>query len=63
MKCWKNVLFSKDSKGRQYGRCELCGLPQSSIAHIETGEASSSISTDTKALLALGKHLCPEELA
>lgn len=36
---------------------ELCGLPQSTIARIEKGEVSPSISTVIKVLFALGKRL------
>ena len=36
---------------------KLCGLPQSSIARIENGTYSPSISTVTKVLSALGKRL------
>lgn len=36
---------------------ELCGLPQSTIARIEEGDGSQSISTVTKVLAVLGKRL------
>ncbi|MBO8442529.1 MAG: helix-turn-helix transcriptional regulator [Spirochaetes bacterium] len=36
---------------------ELCGLPQQTIARIEEGDGSQSISTVTKVLAVLGKRL------
>ena len=36
---------------------ELCGLPQQTIARIEDGDGSQSISTVTKVLAVLGKRL------
>ena len=36
---------------------ELCGLPQQTIARIEEGDGSQSISTVTKVFAVLGKRL------
>lgn len=54
----EEVIKARKEKGltqKELGK--LCGLPQSSIARLENGTFSPSISTVTRVLSALGKRL------
>ncbi|MBO8435510.1 MAG: helix-turn-helix domain-containing protein [Spirochaetes bacterium] len=54
----EEMIKARKEKGltqKELGK--LCGLPQSSIARIENGTFSPSISTVTRVLSALGKRL------
>ena len=54
----EEMIIARKEKGlTQKDLGKLCGLPQSSIARIENGTYSPSISTVTRVLSALGKRL------